>query len=93
MEDLPQHFCSMESWDSCFPVQVAHETPTGTWYDLGCRCRCFVAHSGRLVADGALNRNLIKERNPNLSEVLVNQCDDFFRADDIPPPGGAAGPA
>jgi len=42
-------------------IQVVHETPTGTWYDLACRLRCFVAHSGRLHGDRARNRQLVYE--------------------------------
>src|SRR5260370_7850345 len=60
-------------------LQVAHETPTGTWYDLGWSVPLlFGAFWAASWQPGTESESHLRKRNHTLSEVLVNNAILFF---------------
>jgi PAS domain S-box-containing protein len=60
-------------------LQVAHETPTGTWYDLGWSVPLlFGAFWAASWQPGTESESHLRKRNHTLSEVLVNNAMFFF---------------
>jgi PAS domain S-box-containing protein len=60
-------------------LQVAHETPTGTWYDLGWSVPLlFGAFWAASWQPGTESESRVRRRNHTLGEVLVNNAMSFF---------------